>query len=380
MTTLLFANDASTTLQSGITPSASTATLAAGTGSLFPNPTTGQAFYLTFLDASTQQTKEIVLVTARSGDTINMIRGQQNTLARTWNAGDLAAQLVTAGDMAGNVQPDQLQQAVYSACVAGGTANSLTATLNSTLTVLPNLMPFTVEAAAANTGPVTLTLTLGLTLQAAFPILKYGGSALNAGDIPAAGFPIELVWVAGLNAYVMTNPASGTAGSVAGGAANQMLKQTAPGTTGFVAAPTIAGQVLAFVGGVIQWVAAAVTSFNGRAGAVFPQTGDYNAAQVGAVPTSAFQAPFLSLAQPGYQAFPGNGGQGTGLYLQAGTRSISPNTSTAVPFPHSFPNFCMAVVASCNNQTSALEVDGINVASFNVRVNANQISWIAVGC
>lgn len=379
MTTLLFANDASTTLQSGITAAATTATLAAGTGALFPNPATGQAYYMTFLDASTQQTKEIVLVTTRSGDSVNIIRGQQNTLARTWNAGDLAAQLVTAGDSAQMVQPDQLQEATYSACVAGGTANSLTATLNSSLTVLPNLMPFTVEAAAANTGAVTLTLTLGLTLQAAFPILKYGGSALNAGDIPAAGFPIELVWVAGLNAYVMTNPASGTAGSVAGGAANQMLKQTAPGTTGFVAAPTVAGQVLAFVGGVIAWAAAAVTSFNGRSGAVAPQTGDYSAAQVGAVPTTAFQAPYISQANPGFQGLPGPGGQGSGLYVQAGTRAITPNSATAVPFPHIFPNACIAVVVSCNNQSSALEVDGFNPSSFNVRVNANQISWIAIG-
>lgn len=378
MTTLLFSNDASTTLQSGIGAGATTATLAAGTGALFPNPTTGEAYFTTLLDASTQQTKEIVLVTARAGDTITIVRGQQGTTPRAWNAGDLAAQLVTAGDSRQMVQPDQLQSAAYSACVAAGTVNSLTATLTSGLTTLPNLMMFIVEAAGANTGPVTLTLTLGATLLPAFNVLKFGGSALNAGDIPAAGFPIELVWVAGLNAYVMTNPASGTAGSVAGGAANQMLKQTAPGTTGFVAAPTIAGQVLAFVGGVIAWAAAAVTSFNGRAGAVVPQAGDYTSAQVGAVPTTSFQAPFLSLANPGYQAFPGPG-PGNGLYLQGGTRSISPNTATAVTFPHAFPNACLAVVCSCNNQGSALEVDGFTTASFNVRVAANQISWIAIG-
>ena len=373
MTTLLFSNDASTTLQSGVSAGATTATLAAGTGALFPNPISGQAYYTTFLDAATQQTKEIVLVTARSGDTITIVRGQQNTTARGWNAGDLAAQLVTAGDSEKMVQPDQLQAAVYTGCVAGGTVNSLTATLNSGLTSLPDLMAFTVEALGANTGAVTLTLTLGFSLQAAHPILKYGGSALNAGDIPAAGFPIELTWVASLSAFIMTNPASGTAGSIAGGAANDVLVQTAPGTTGFVPAPTIAGQVLAFVGGVIAWAAAAVTSFNGRSGAVVSQTGDYNAAQVGAVPASSSSAPYVLLANPGFRVDP------SGWTHQAGTRAISPNTSTFVSFPKIFGSQCISVVVSCNNQGSALEVDGITTAGFNVRVNANQITWMADG-
>lgn len=378
MTTLLFANDASTTLQSGISAGATTATLAAGSGSLFPNPTTGQAFYMTFLDASTQQVKEIVLVVNRTGDTISIVRGQQNTFARTWNAGDLAVQLVTAGDMGGNIQPDQLQESEFTAAQGAGT-NSITATLASGLSSLPAIMQFTVIAAGANTGNVTMTMTLGLTLQPAYQVLKFGGSQLNPGDIPAAGFPIEVTWVAALGHFVMTNPTSSSAGSIAGGAANDVLIQTAPGTTGFVNAPTIAGQVLAFVGGIIQWVAAAVTSFNGRSGAVVPQTGDYTPAQVGATPASAFQAPYISEANPGYQAFPGPSGQGTGLYLQGGTRAISPNTTTAVTFPHAFPNGCISVVVSCNNQSSSLEVDGFNTGSFNVRVNASQISWIAIG-
>lgn len=378
MTILLFANDAATTLQSGITAAATTATLAAGSGVLFPNPTAGQAYFTTFVDAATQQVKEIVLVTARAGDTITIVRGQQGTSARVWNAGDLAAQLVTAADSAQMIQPDELQGGLYTVSRASGGANSLIAVLPSQLSAIPDLLSFTLLSGAANTGPATLTLTLGGTVLAAAPIEKYGGSALNAGDIPAANFPIELTWVAARSAYIMNNPASGSAGSIAGGAANDVLIQTSPGTTGFVPAPTVAGQVLAFVGGIIQWVAAAVTSFNGRSGAVVPQTGDYNASQVGAVATTAFQAPYLSLANPGFQALPGPGA-GAGLYIQGGTRSISPNTATAVTFPHSFPHGCISVVCSCNNQSSALEVDGFNAASFNVRVNANQISWIAIG-
>lgn len=379
MTTLLFVNDASTTLQAGLTTAATSCVLAAGTGSLFPAPETGQAFYLTFLDAATQQIKEIVLCTSRTGDTLQIQRAQQGTFALTWNAGDLAVQLVTAGDMAGNLQPDELQGSAYTVCNGTGT-NSITATLASGLTALPAALQFTVIAAAANTGNVTLTLTLGLTLQTAAPVLKFGGSQLNPGDIPEAGFPVELTWVQALGYYVMTNPATSSAGSIAGGAANDLLVQTAPGSTGFVGAPSVAGSVLSFIGGVIQWVAAAVTSWNGRSGAVVPQTGDYSPAQVGAVAASAFNSPNKSLSQPCFAVLPGGSSAGgDGLIIQAGTRAIANNTATAVPFPKIFPNACISVVVSCNNQGAALEVDGFTQASFNVRVNANQISWIAVG-
>lgn len=333
---------------------------------------------MTIQDAATQLTNEIVLCTARTGDVCTVQRGQQGTTAVTWNAGDIVQQLVTRGDLEKMIQIDQLQQAIYTACAASGT-NSLTATLDSELTALPDSLCFTLRAAAANTGPVTLTLTLGTTVQPAENVVKYGGSSLNAGDIPAAGYPCVLIWSAMLGAYVLTNPASGTAGSIAGGLANELLQQTAPGTTGFVTAPTLVGSVLSWTGSAIGWAAAAVTSFNGRAGAVMPQTGDYTAAQVGAVPTSAFAGGNVSLANPGFQAFPGPGGAGTGIYLQGGTRSVVPNASTPVTFPHSFPNGCIAVVCSCNNQSSALEVDGFTTASFNVRVNATQISWIAIG-
>lgn len=380
---LLFANNASTTLASGINATATTLVVASGTGGEFPVITdASMGFYMTLKDAATQLTNEIVLCTARAGDACTIVRGQQGTTAVTWNAGDIVAQLVTKGDLQNMIQPDQLQAALYTAANATGT-NSITATLDSGLVALPDSLAFTLRAAAANTGAVTLTLTLGTTALAAHAIVKYGGSALNAGDIPAAGFPCLLVWSAILGAYVLCNPASGTAGSIAGGAANDLLVQTAPGTTGFVPAPTVAGSVLTLIGGVISWVAAAVTRFgpagNKRSGDVTPAAGDYTAAQCGAIDVSEFAAPFLNLANPGFQGLPGPIGGGSGLYIQAGTRPISPNTDTFPTFPHAFPNACLAVVASGNNQGSAINVDGITTANFHIRVNATQISWIAIG-
>ncbi len=95
--TLLFSNNAATTLATNISSVATTVNLAAGAGALFPNPTTGQAFTLTMLDAGTQTKTEVMLCTAKSGDTLTVVRGQEGTTAQSWLAGDYAKNVLTAG-------------------------------------------------------------------------------------------------------------------------------------------------------------------------------------------------------------------------------------------------------------------------------------------
>jgi hypothetical protein len=98
--TLLFANNAITTLAAPLPASATSCALAAGTGALFPQPAENQGFYLTFNDALTGLISEIVLVTAMDGDNVQaMVRGVQATTPLNWLEGDTAAQFVTAGDM-----------------------------------------------------------------------------------------------------------------------------------------------------------------------------------------------------------------------------------------------------------------------------------------
>lgn len=98
----LFTNNAITTLAGGITNAATSLTLLSGTGALFPNPVNadGEFFSLTLISQSTSTTREIVYVTARSGDTCTIVRAQEGTTALAWNAGDLAQHLLTAGDLA----------------------------------------------------------------------------------------------------------------------------------------------------------------------------------------------------------------------------------------------------------------------------------------
>ena len=86
--TILFTNNAATTLASSITDSATSLTVASGTGALFPSLSGGNIFYATLQSASAGTPIEIVKVTARSTDTFTIVRAQDNTSASAFNAGD----------------------------------------------------------------------------------------------------------------------------------------------------------------------------------------------------------------------------------------------------------------------------------------------------
>lgn len=95
---VLVQNNAYSTLASGINNVATTITLATGTGSRFPTITGSDYFFATLINTSNQL--EIVKVTARSTDTLTVVRGQDNTTARAYSTGDRIEMRVTAGLLA----------------------------------------------------------------------------------------------------------------------------------------------------------------------------------------------------------------------------------------------------------------------------------------
>lgn len=100
MTGLVYANFAKSTLAGAITNTSLTIALSAGSGALFP-PITGNQYFIGVLtDAATQLQHEVVKVTAISGDTVTVVRGQEGTTAQNWNSGDYFANLVTKGGLA----------------------------------------------------------------------------------------------------------------------------------------------------------------------------------------------------------------------------------------------------------------------------------------
>lgn len=170
MSTLLFANNAQTTLAGPIAAGALSVNLAAGTGQEFANPTVGQYFVLTFTDAATGLLHEIVWVTARTGDTLTVVRAQEGTTARSWLAGDIAGNWWTAGSAATMVQVQTLQTQPGNYAVDTGSANNIQIVLNPAPATLATIAgaPIRVLVKATNTGATTLTIS-GLASTIVFP-------------------------------------------------------------------------------------------------------------------------------------------------------------------------------------------------------------------
>jgi len=111
-----FTNNARTTLAADISNSATTATVTSG--SVFPVLNAGEYFYCTF-DNGTNN--EIVKVTARSGNTLTIVRGVDNTTARAFSTDDAAELRATAGlltDIQENIAAKSANQTVYNATTA----------------------------------------------------------------------------------------------------------------------------------------------------------------------------------------------------------------------------------------------------------------------
>ena len=79
-------NNAFGTLSAGINTTVTTVTLDSGQGARFPSLGAGDYFYGTLIDTSNNI--EIVKVTARSTDSMTVVRGQDNTTAGTYAIGD----------------------------------------------------------------------------------------------------------------------------------------------------------------------------------------------------------------------------------------------------------------------------------------------------
>ena len=90
-----FSNNAVTTLASGISNVATSMTVAAGYGDAFPALGAGDYFYCTLVASPTS--REIVKVTARSGDVMTIVRAQDGTGALTLSAGAVVEQRLNAG-------------------------------------------------------------------------------------------------------------------------------------------------------------------------------------------------------------------------------------------------------------------------------------------
>ena len=144
-----FTNNATSTLASGITSSATSLTVATGNGALFPTLGAGDYFYCTL--ANTSGTVEIVKVTARSTDTFTVTRGQDGTSGVAWNSGDKVELRLVAASL--NDIPKLDEANTFSGANAYGTPASIV--LTNATSVPVNQATGTLAVANGGTGLTT---------------------------------------------------------------------------------------------------------------------------------------------------------------------------------------------------------------------------------
>jgi hypothetical protein len=201
--TVLFANNASSTIAGPVAAADTHIAVASGTGVEFPNPMGGDYFAATIYDAATGEINEIIYVNQVLGDSFIATRARENTTAKTWNPGDSISNLVTAGTLASFIQTGAgVNTSVIYEGNDVGTANNIIVTA---LSPSPNGIPvdgqvFLIKVAYANTGPVTILVTGA---PAPIPLYDDQGRPLQGNDY-VAGSKIMLVNCATAN-YQMIN-------------------------------------------------------------------------------------------------------------------------------------------------------------------------------
>ncbi|HHH0149050.1 TPA: hypothetical protein ACPZOA_001257 [Yersinia enterocolitica] len=207
--TLLSANNASTVLSAGISASATTLTVNTGTGGLFPSPVSGTSFFkLTLVDAATGTLTEIVHVTARTGDIMTIVRGQEGTTNRLWSANDIAANMMTAGTLDLFAQSGSLGGAA--SLNVGTTAGTVAAGNDSRITGAAQFTQLTGVIGTSRNAKMSVTAASStatftadeLIVQTALGGLQYklssfsktinltttGVGGMDTGTVPANGF------------------------------------------------------------------------------------------------------------------------------------------------------------------------------------------------
>jgi len=179
--TILWSNNASTTVSGSITAASTSVALAAGTGVKFPNPTGGNYYKATFYDQATKTITEIVHVTAMSGDVATIVRAQEGTTAVAWNAGDIFANLITAGTLNAFVQAGTgpANTSIVYVGTDTGTVNHIVATTNPVPASLAIGMLFNIKVLNTNSGPTDVQLNGGTALA----LTRSNGAALIGGDV-----------------------------------------------------------------------------------------------------------------------------------------------------------------------------------------------------
>jgi len=198
-------------LASGIDTVATSVLLTAGHGARFGTIPGGDFIRGSLINSSGQI--EDVQITARSTDTLTIVRNYDGSTALSFVAGDRIEARIGKSSMSGIAQVAHLQTNEKKFGVNTGTVDALIVTLpSSSINALVRGMEVDVELTGANTGgPASLKVVLGTTDTGLLPIVKNAsgsaGVAIAAGNLPGANAHVKFQYNPDLASWVLLNPA-----------------------------------------------------------------------------------------------------------------------------------------------------------------------------
>lgn len=214
---MLVKNNAYATITGSIsagTANPLTITVTSGQGSRFSTITNGSGrwFMAALVDEGPNKVEIVHCYQHDSGspDTFICLRARDGTTARDWSGGDNLIQISDC-ESGWSEHLDRFQ--LKGVAVAGGTANALTASFTCGYQQLVDGMRFRLRASAANTAAMTFAPTLdhsafgGTTyVMSARAIVKGNNAALVGGEVPGAGYHIDLVYRSPTDDFLLLNP------------------------------------------------------------------------------------------------------------------------------------------------------------------------------
>jgi|GEM_PF-3750867 len=198
----IFRNNLWATLASGIDNTQVTLPLTTGHGLRFGTINADEKLRIVLLNSS-DNVSEIMYATGVTGDTLDIVRGQDGTSGVAHLAGARIEARNGKSTMESLMQSTDLQSAAetYLGSVVGVDAITASATPALTAQAVVGSL-WKLPAAGANTGAATLNIDG----QGAVAIVRPDGAALKAKDIPSANYPCLLEKRA--SDFVLVNPAN----------------------------------------------------------------------------------------------------------------------------------------------------------------------------
>ena len=260
----LFTNNAASTLASSVSSVATSITVAAGKGSLFPSPTGSDYFTLTLTQSNATETSwEIVKCTSRSVDVLTIVRAQEGTTAAAWASGDKAELRITAVSLSAAVSSDVVGP-------VSATDNAIVRFDLTTGKLIQDSLVTIADTGVITAPSVSSIIPFYYANQAAFPsATTYHGAIAHSHADGAMYFAHSGSWVRMLDTGgPLGTPASGTATNITGLPLTTGVTGTLPvvnGGTG-TTTPSLVGGTNVTVSG--TWPNQTVNSSSGAGGTV----------------------------------------------------------------------------------------------------------------